>query len=88
MATGVDGNHEEQADDDRQDRDGPAQERSLCREPAEGFSKSLGSSIHVPVAIDGMPGSVNFWSKQTSAFPSDSKDTFRAIGDVIVGANR
>ena len=29
----------------------------------------LGSSLHVPVTIDGKPGTVNFWSKEKNAFP-------------------
>jgi hypothetical protein len=49
------------------------------------FSKSLGSSVHIPVAMDGVPGTVNFWSKEKEAFPEKSRETFRAIANAVMG---
>jgi len=39
----------------------------------------------VPVAWDGKPGTVNFWSKQKGAFPKDSYPKLKALADAVVG---
>ncbi len=49
------------------------------------FSKSLGSSAHVPIALDGMPGTVNFWSKEKGAFSEKSNGDLRALADAVIG---
>jgi hypothetical protein len=49
------------------------------------MSKALGSSVHVPVAFEGRPGTVNFWSKEKSAFPSTTHPLVRALVEVMMG---
>jgi peroxiredoxin len=45
------------------------------------LSQTLGSSFHVPVALEGKPGTINFWSKEKGAFTN--KD-IRAVLSVLV----
>jgi peroxiredoxin len=52
------------------------------------FSASLGSSVHIPVAIDGMPGTLNFWSKGKDAFPKDLHPQLSAIAEAMVNRPR
>ncbi len=33
------------------------------------MARAYGSSIHIPVKIDGAPGTINFWSAEKDAFP-------------------
>jgi peroxiredoxin len=48
--------------------------------------KVLASSAHVPVALaGGKPGTVNFWSKETNAFPEETHDQLRALAETVVG---
>jgi peroxiredoxin len=47
------------------------------------MSQTFGSSFHAPVAVDGKPGTINFWSKEKNAF-KDS-ETLQALADVITG---
>lgn len=49
------------------------------------FSKTLSSSIHVPVAWEGKPGTVNFWSKEKSAFSEETQEKLRALAEVLIG---
>ncbi len=49
------------------------------------FAKTLSSSVHVPVAWEGMPGTVNFWSKDKDAFPKAAQEKLRALADAVVG---
>jgi hypothetical protein len=49
------------------------------------MSKSLASSVHVPVILDGKPATVNFWSKDTGAFPEETQMLLRAVADAVVG---
>jgi thiol-disulfide isomerase/thioredoxin len=56
---------------------------------AQGFdmmlmSKTMSSSVHVPVILDGKPGTVNYWSKGADAFPADQHDMLRALAEVMV----
>jgi peroxiredoxin len=48
------------------------------------LSKTLSSSAHVPFAIDGDPGTLNFWSAKKDAFPAASRDLMRAITEAVV----
>jgi hypothetical protein len=47
------------------------------------IAQTLKSSVHVPVARDGDPATVNFWSKQKDAFPSATQDVLRALADAV-----
>jgi peroxiredoxin/mono/diheme cytochrome c family protein len=47
------------------------------------LGKTLGSSAHVPVAVAGKPGSLNFWSKETKAFPADVEPVLRALASAV-----
>jgi hypothetical protein len=49
------------------------------------LSATLGSSAHVPVARDGEPGTVNFWSKQKSAFPKETHPLLEELAEVMTG---
>ena len=47
------------------------------------MSKTLSSSVHVPVAIDGTPATVNFWSKEKGAFPKESHEMLRSVAAIV-----
>jgi hypothetical protein len=42
----------------------------------------------VPVAVEGKPGSLNFWSKETKAFPADIEPVLRALAQAVVGPQK
>jgi peroxiredoxin len=46
------------------------------------LGQTLGSSVHVPFTHDGIPGTVNFWSKQKNAFPKTTHDLLRTLGEL------
>jgi len=49
------------------------------------ISKFLGSSVHVPIVIEGgKPGTINFWSKEPKAFPKETNDLLNAIAEAVV----
>jgi peroxiredoxin len=48
------------------------------------LSKTLGSSAHVPVVLEGKPASMNFWSKQTNAFPAEVEPVLRALAEAVM----
>jgi hypothetical protein len=41
------------------------------------------SSLHAPVALDGVPASVNFWSKQPGAFDKEKHLALRAVAQAV-----
>jgi peroxiredoxin len=43
----------------------------------------LQSSLHAPVALDGVPASVNFWSKQPGAFDKEKHLALRAVAQTV-----
>jgi peroxiredoxin len=47
------------------------------------IGQTLNSSVHVPVARDGDPATVNFWSKQKDAFSKDTQDALRSLADAV-----
>ena len=47
------------------------------------LAQTLKSSVHVPVARDGDPATVGFWSKQKNAFPKTTQDMLRALADTM-----
>jgi peroxiredoxin len=49
------------------------------------LSKSLASSIHVPVVLEGKPATLNFWSKEPGAFPDETQALLRAVAEVVAG---
>jgi peroxiredoxin len=46
------------------------------------------SSLHAPVALDGAPGSVNFWSKQPGAFDKEKHRALRAVAQAVVAGRQ
>jgi hypothetical protein len=48
-------------------------------------SKTLASSVHVPVILEGKPATVNFWSKQGDAFPEETQPLLRAVAALVAG---
>jgi hypothetical protein len=49
------------------------------------FSQTFASSFHVPVAVEGKPGTVNFWSKEKGGFGKETRAALRALVDVMTG---
>jgi hypothetical protein len=49
------------------------------------ISKTLASSVHVPVILEGKPATVNFWSKEGDAFPEETQTLLRAVAEVVAG---
>ena len=47
------------------------------------LAQTLKSSVHVPIAQQGDPGTVNFWSKQKDAFPAATHDMLRSLAEVV-----
>jgi peroxiredoxin/mono/diheme cytochrome c family protein len=53
----------------------PATHAKLAQETALDLrfrSKTMGSSTHIPVTLDGQKGTINFWSTETDAFSDDA----------------
>jgi hypothetical protein len=47
------------------------------------MSKSLASSLHVPVILEGKPATLNFWSKENGAFPDPTQALLRAVAEAV-----
>jgi peroxiredoxin len=47
------------------------------------MSKTLSSSVHVPVAVDGAPATVNFWSKEKDAFSKETQELLKSIAKAV-----
>jgi peroxiredoxin len=47
------------------------------------FSRALSSSVHVPVAVEGRPGSLNLWSKEKDAFGGKLQPLLEAIARAL-----
>jgi hypothetical protein len=43
------------------------------------MSRAFGSSVHVPVTIDGLRGPINFWSGETDAFPPEAVELVEQV---------
>ncbi len=52
------------------------------------MSATLGSSVHVAIALDGDPALVNFWSKQKNAFPKSTYATFKALAEAVASGQQ
>ncbi|MEL7496846.1 MAG: thioredoxin family protein [Planctomycetota bacterium] len=50
---------------------------------AEHMSQALRSSYHVPIKIDGQTASINFWSKESNAFPKAVVDVLDELVEAI-----
>jgi hypothetical protein len=48
------------------------------------MSSTLASSAHVPVTVEGRPGTLNFWSKQKNAFAKDQEPLLRALAQAAL----
>jgi hypothetical protein len=46
------------------------------------MAKAYQSSYHLPVKIDGLSGSINFWSAEKDAFPPE---LIKALGELVKG---
>jgi peroxiredoxin len=49
------------------------------------ISKTLASSVHVPVVLEGKPATVNFWSREGDAFPEETHGLLRAVAEAVAG---
>jgi hypothetical protein len=47
------------------------------------MAREFASSLHVPVRIDGRPGSVNFWSQEPTGFPVEAVDILRRTAELL-----
>jgi hypothetical protein len=47
------------------------------------ITAALKSSVHVPVAVDGLPSNVNFWSAQEKAFPDESLAMLQSLAAAV-----
>lgn len=47
------------------------------------LTKILPSSIHIPIVVDGKPGTVNFWSMEKEAFPPEAVDVAQKLADTL-----
>ncbi len=47
------------------------------------MSKTLKSSAHVPVIVDGSASTVNFWSTQPKAFTPDESDLLKSLASAV-----
>jgi hypothetical protein len=56
-----------------------AAERGLDRLDLVFMARAYGASCHVPVKIDGRPGTINFWSTEKQAFPQEATNLLAEI---------
>jgi peroxiredoxin len=49
------------------------------------MGQTLGSSAHVPIALEGRPATLNFWSKEKNAFTKEQEPLLQAIAKKLVG---
>jgi len=50
------------------------------------MSKTLKSSAHVPVVLEGRPSTVNFWSTQPKAFTREQADLLKSLATEVAKA--
>jgi hypothetical protein len=50
------------------------------------FAGTMGSSLHVPIVFEGKPATLNFWSKETGAFPPEAATILRELGELAAAA--
>ena len=46
--------------------------------------KDIRSSMHVPVEIDGLRGTINFWSAEAGAFPPEAVKLLEQVAHLMV----
>ena len=44
------------------------------------MARAYGSSLHIPVKIDGKAGTINFWSTENDAFPPEAREPAERSG--------
>jgi peroxiredoxin len=49
--------------------------------------KDVRSSMHVPVQVDGLPASVNFWSAEAAAFPPEAVTILEQVARLLTGGS-
>jgi hypothetical protein len=49
----------------------------------QAMSKMVGSSMHVPLVIDGKKISVSFWSREPEAFPAEASEVLTEIAKLM-----
>ncbi|MFO0948511.1 MAG: redoxin domain-containing protein [Planctomycetota bacterium] len=47
------------------------------------MSQRLGSSLHIPITIDGKKGVLSFWSKEKNAFPESAQKALNEVAQLI-----
>src|SRR5205814_5480877 len=53
------------------------------------ISKTLASSAHAPLVLEGgKPADLNFWSKEASAFPLETRNLFRALAREVASSQK
>jgi peroxiredoxin len=50
------------------------------------MAREFASSLHIPVKINGGPGTVNFWSEEPNGFPAESVDILRRTAELLAGS--
>jgi peroxiredoxin len=68
--------------------DQPVVHEVLSKEKAPDLrfmSRGFASSLHVPVRLDGKPGTVNFWSEEPKAFPPEAVELLRRAAALLDG---
>ena len=48
--------------------------------------RALGSSVHLPITIDGMPAVVSYWSKEKNAFTPPAVDFLSEVTEGSVAS--
>jgi hypothetical protein len=48
--------------------------------------KDIRSSMHVPVQIDGVPATINFWSAEAGAFPPEAVKILEQVARLMAGS--
>ena len=49
------------------------------------MSQAYGSSAHYPVKLDGVAGTVNFWSSEPGAFPAEAAAVLKEVTELMTG---
>jgi hypothetical protein len=52
------------------------------------LGKTLSSSAHVGIVLDGDPATLNFWSKEKNAFPESAHLLLKAIAQAVAAGGR
>jgi hypothetical protein len=47
------------------------------------MSRAFGASLHVPTKVDGHPGTVTFWSRESQAFPPAAAEFLEQVAELM-----